>query len=183
MAEVIKAPEKVQWSNKKSIFLAGTIDNGQGIDWQSSVEQALSDLDITIFNPRRDDWDASWEQSIENPQFREQVEWELDHLDSSTLILMYFAPGSKSPVTLLEFGLHAVRDNLILVCEKGYWRRGNVEVVAARYGLPLYETLDHGLEIVREKLLVVNSDDKIAEPEKTDEENETDDNDGETQEA
>ena len=174
MAEVIKAPEKVQWSNKKSVFLAGTIDNGEGIDWQASVEQALSDLDILIFNPRRDDWDASWEQSIDNPQFKEQVEWELDQLDSATQILMYFAPGSKSPVTLLEFGLHAVRDNLVLVCESGYWRRGNVEIVAARYGLPLYENLEHGLEILREKLLAVNSEEKIAEPEQTENAEETD---------
>nr|WP_205942995.1 nucleoside 2-deoxyribosyltransferase domain-containing protein [Pedobacter frigidisoli] len=48
-------------SNGISIFLAGTIDMGNSIDWQQQVveelmaEQALSGLNI--FNPRRKDWE------------------------------------------------------------------------------------------------------------------------------
>ena len=32
------------------------------------------DLPVAVLNPRRDEWDASWEQSISNPLFRGQVD-------------------------------------------------------------------------------------------------------------
>ena len=43
-------------------------------DWQTTLCHALDDLDVTILNPRRDEWDASWRQSITEERFREQVE-------------------------------------------------------------------------------------------------------------
>ena len=33
----------------------------------------LQDTNCVIFNPRRKDWNSSWEQKIINPQFKEQV--------------------------------------------------------------------------------------------------------------
>ena len=64
-----------------SVFLAGSIEMGTAEDWQSSIAARLGDMDIVILNPRRDDWDATWRQSVDDPQFRGQVEWELDGLD------------------------------------------------------------------------------------------------------
>ena len=49
-------------------------------------------------------------------------------------------PETKSPITLLELGLHVRGGKLIIGCPPGFWRRGNIEVVAARYGVPLHET-------------------------------------------
>ena len=72
------------WS-MPSVFLAGSIDMGSAEDWQAQFERFLSDLDVLILNPRRDEWDASWEQSITNPLFREQVEWELTGLERKSL--------------------------------------------------------------------------------------------------
>jgi len=152
MAIVVKPPIRVEWNTNKSVFLAGTIDNGQSIDWQSSVEKSLSDLDILILNPRRDKWDSSWKQSINNPMFKEQVEWELDGLERVNQIFIYFAAHSKSPITLLELGLHASKENVTIVCPQGFWRRGNIEVIAYRYNIPLYETLSEGIASLREKI-------------------------------
>ena len=152
MARIIKPPVSYAGMNKPTIFLAGTIDNGTSPDWQKMVEQALFDLDILILNPRRDEWDATWEQSIHNPQFKEQVTWELDGLERADVILMYFAPGSKSPITLLELGLFAHMQKLFICCPVGFWRRGNVEVVADRYDLSLFEELDALLVAVRDRL-------------------------------
>src|SRR5215510_12567556 len=64
----------------RAVFLAGSIDQGAADDWQARLTAALVDLDVVILNPRRDAWDASWRQSINEPRFREQVEWELDGL-------------------------------------------------------------------------------------------------------
>lgn len=71
------------------------------IDWQSEVERGLAAVDCLVLNPRRDDWDSSWEQSIQNAQFRAQVEWELEGLERATVVAMYVAPDSKAPITLL----------------------------------------------------------------------------------
>ncbi|MEM7180666.1 MAG: nucleoside 2-deoxyribosyltransferase domain-containing protein [Spirochaetota bacterium] len=153
MAEIIKPPHTVPWDQRKSVFLAGTIDNGQSEDWQSSVESSLSHLDILILNPRRDDWDSSWEQSIHNPDFKKQVDWELDGLNQVDIKFFYFAPNSKSPITLLEFGLHADTKNMILVCPEGYWRRGNLEIVAERFSIPLYDSIEQGMAVLLKSLV------------------------------
>jgi len=60
-------------------------------------------------------------------------------LKQATEVLVYFAPGSQSPITLLELGLHAASGKVTIVCPPGFWRRGNVEIVADKYNIPLYE--------------------------------------------
>jgi len=119
------------------VFLAGSIDMGAAKDWQTDLVVALGARDITILNPRREDWDSSWKQSIDEPQFREQVEWELDGLERADLVAMWFAPDSVAPITLLELGLTARADKLVVGCPAGFWRKGNVEVVCARFDIPL----------------------------------------------
>lgn len=138
----IKAPEASKDVQHPTIFLAGSIEMGKAIDWQKETEKILEPYLGTIFNPRRDDWDSSWEQTIKNKQFKEQVTWELDHLDDADFILLYFAPDTQSPISLVEFGAHYKDGKIFVACPKGWWRRGNIEVMCDRAGIPLYETLD-----------------------------------------
>ncbi|NVB77711.1 MAG: hypothetical protein HOV81_04890 [Kofleriaceae bacterium] len=119
------------------MFLAGSIEMGMAVDWQSELVAALGTRDVTILNPRRADWDSSWRQSIDEPQFREQVEWELDGLERADLVAMWFVPDTKAPITLLELGLTARADKLVVGCPDGFWRKGNIEVVCSRFGIPL----------------------------------------------
>lgn len=128
--EVIKPPYR-----RMSIFLAGSIEMGLAEDWQSMIEKELDGHNVTIYNPRRDSWDSSWVQSIHNEEFREQVEWELDHLDKSDVIVMYFDENTKSPISLLELGLYASSGKMIVYCPEGFWRKGNVDIVAKRYDI------------------------------------------------
>lgn len=144
----IKAPHTYsQYKDKKSIFLAGSIEMGTAEDWQSKVCSLLEKQDILILNPRRDEWDSSWEQSIDNPKFREQVEWELQALEDAQHIIFYFSPGTKSPITLMELGIHAVKNpqKCIVVCPQGYWRKGNVDIVCNRYGVRQADTIESAL--------------------------------------
>ena len=152
MATIFKPPTQPVYDGRLSIFLAGTIDNGVADDWQAYVEKALSDFDVIVLNPRRDEWDSSWRQSIENKPFREQVEWELDGLEKAAVILMFFAPGSQSPITLLELGLMAHTNKLIISCPDGYWRKGNIEIVAHKYQIPLFNNLDEALSNIKKKM-------------------------------
>ncbi len=123
MSSTYEPPESFQLSERISVFLAGTIDYGKSIDWQTTVEGALEDSDCVVLNPRREEWDHTWEQSISNPRFKQQVEWELEGMEQADIVFMYFAPGSQSPITLLELGLMAASGKLIVVAPDGYWRK------------------------------------------------------------
>lgn len=152
-ARTLKPPTPVVLApGERAVFLAGSIDMGRAEGWQSEAEAALADLPVVILNPRRDEWDASWEQDISNPHFREQVEWELDGLELAAVVAVYFAPASQAPISLLELGLTARTGKVVACCPPGYWRRGNVQVVCARYGVPLVDTLAGLVAAVRERL-------------------------------
>jgi hypothetical protein len=138
-------------ASTRSVFLAGSIEMGVATDWQAQLAEALPS-DIAILNPRRDAWDATWRQSIDEPKFREQVEWELDGLERADVIAMWFVPDTKSPITLLELGLHARGGKLVVGCPAGFWRRGNIEVVCARYAIPLHAAWDAFVSDVTSRL-------------------------------
>lgn len=139
----IKAPDSAAgYGGVSFVFLAGSIEMGAAVDWQREMADLLSAEDCNVMNPRRDDWDASWTQEVSNNQFLEQVSWELHWLERSDLVVMYFAPGTQSPITLLELGLFAQSGKLIVCCPEGFWRKGNVDIVCARYGVRTAETLD-----------------------------------------
>jgi hypothetical protein len=152
MARIFKPPTPIELAaGEFSVFLAGSIEMGRAEAWQAGVEAALADLPIAVLNPRRDEWDASWEQTIANPMFREQVEWELLGIERASMVAMYFAPATQAPVTLLELGLAARSGKLVVCCPAGYWRRGNVEVVCARYGVMLVADLETMVAEIRRR--------------------------------
>lgn len=145
-AAVAKAPTSYSQDGYK-IFLGGVIDMGRGEPWHETVIEALDGYDVTILSPKRDDWDSSWEQSLQDERFVEQVEWELKAQESADLRLYVFATTpeaakkSQAPITLMELGLHA-DDNTVVCCPEGYFRKGNVDVVCRWFGILEYETLD-----------------------------------------
>ena len=134
----VRAPEDyASIAGKKAIFLAGSIEMGKAENWQERIVASLRHMDVLLLNPRRVHWDAAMAQSADNPDFREQVEWELDALDRADMVVMYFAPETRSPITLLELGIHAAAnpEKLIVCCPDGFWRKGNVDIVCQRFGV------------------------------------------------
>lgn len=144
--KVFKAPEPItEEFPTPTIFLAGSIEMGKAVDWQTEVTNRLMALgrSLYIFNPRRDDWDSSWEQKITNPKFHEQVSWELTAMERADTILMYFDSKTMSPITLLELGLHAQTHNkLVVCCPDGFWRKGNVDIVCETYDIRQVADID-----------------------------------------
>jgi len=133
MARVIKPLSCYEGRDKFKIFLSGSIEMGTAEEWQDRFVKEFKKRDCIIYNPRRDDWDSSWEQKIDNEQFRQQVEWELDRILESDLAAVYFAPGTKSPITLLELGfLGGVGKQTVVYCPEGFWRKGNVDIFCRR---------------------------------------------------
>jgi hypothetical protein len=141
-ATEIKAPGAYDASQRYTVFLAGAIDQGKAVDWQQKVARALDEFDITVLNPRRDDWDPSWDQSADNPEFRKQVEWELDAQEASDMVIFVFTKDSKAPITFLEFGLFAPTKDAVVCAEEGFYRQGNLDIVAERHKVPMYHDMD-----------------------------------------
>ena len=139
----VQAPNEVNApKGYNKIFLAGSIEMGKAENWQEKVVRALKDEEVVLTNPRRDDWDPTWEQTIENKKFNEQVTWELTNLDDANIIILYLDPNTKSPISLLELGLYATSKRLMVCCPEGFWRKGNVDIVCEKYDIPMFETIE-----------------------------------------
>lgn len=138
--QVITAPERKPITNQ-SIFLAGTIDDGKSEDWQSKLIEELSDHEITILNPRRNNWG-----DLSDNELRKQITWELDHLEKADIIFMYIIGTSKSPISLLEMGIHIKDLKLIVVCEPEFYRYENVKITCEYYNAELYDSLGEGID-------------------------------------
>jgi hypothetical protein len=135
-----------------TVFLGGSIEMGKADHWQKRIVAEFANEQVVFLNPRRDDWDWTWEQSIHNPKFLEQVTWEMNAQEYSDIIIYYFDPNAKSPITLLELGLHAKTGKVLVCCPEGFWRKGNVEIVCEKYAIPLYDTYDQLVEKLREAI-------------------------------
>ena len=94
-----------------------------------------------LYNPRRGSWNGGAGGEMEY-----QVNWELEHLEKADIIIMNILGSSKSPITLLEMGLHARSGKLYVACEPSFYRYDNVRITCAYYGIPLYPSLDALLE-------------------------------------
>ncbi|MDJ0367016.1 nucleoside 2-deoxyribosyltransferase domain-containing protein [Hymenobacter sp. H14-R3] len=149
------------------VFLAGSIEMGKATEWQANFTFEVSEFirertsppylhrlaSYSFYNPRRKDWDSEWKQGFAEPQFYQQVNWELDALDKATHIIMYLEPGTQSPISLLELGLQAKSGKLLVVCPEGFWRKGNVDVVCNRYGILQFNTLSLAASYLANQIL------------------------------
>lgn len=143
VARVITAPQPLADTDGwPMVYLGGTIDMGEAEDWQARAIELLSGERAVIVNPRRADWNTDWLPVADEPHFTEQVEWELEALEVADVIVLHLASGSKSPISLLEFGLHARGGRLIVFCAPDYFRKGNVDITAERYGIERASSVD-----------------------------------------
>ena len=158
--QVIYATNTIPSNEDQStkVFLAGSIEQGKAEEWQSRIIEDLksftSDVNIeskntiktrlTIFNPRRPDWNPNLPQEAFNEVLRNQITWELDHLEMSDVICLYLDPKTTSPISLLELGLHMRSRKLLVCCPPGFYRKANIDITCQKYGVDVlndYSTL------------------------------------------
>jgi len=138
MGKVYKAPMLIPEEDyiNHMVFLAGSIEMDKAENWQTKLSEKLETIEnLTILNPRRDNWDSSWKQDINNIYFNEQVTWELEGIKNADTVIFYFDPNTMSPITLMELGIVSasrVDQNVIVCCPEGFWRKGNVDVLCSR---------------------------------------------------
>jgi hypothetical protein len=141
MAYTITAPEELTVDGFK-VYLAGAIDMGKAVDWQSYVINALSDLThLVLFNPRREQFTPD--------TLDEQITWELEAMTTADLIMMWFPAEALAPIALFETGLYLNSGKLIVGAEKGFYRRRNLEFTCGYYGIQLLSNLDELITATR----------------------------------
>jgi len=120
--------------NCKSIFLAGTIDNGDTVNWQKKLIEKFKDIDLKIYNPRC----KYWNKNATKEDLEYQIKWEQDKLDNCDLIIMVLLDNSKSPISLLELGLYATSKKILVFCTDKFYRFDNVRLTCEKYDIPLF---------------------------------------------
>jgi len=127
--KTITAPKK--YKNKigiPSLFLGGGISACKL--WQDKLIQEMTDYNVTIYNPRRNNFD------INNPKVsKEQIKWEHKYLHEANILVFYFAQETLCPITLFELGAALERNiyttykqDIIVYCEPEYSRKFDVEL-------------------------------------------------------
>ena len=123
---IVGPPSLYLPTNGPSIFLAGSIDGGNAIEWQKEaihyIEKSWIDDDITIYNPRREiEYDSKWDA--------EQHAWGISFLEACDYILMHLSTKvGVSPISLLELGLYCKNQKLYLSIDEEYPKKFDVEV-------------------------------------------------------
>ena len=138
MAKVIHAPDNTDNLDKMSIFLAGTIDMGNSLDWQKKITEDWEKYDVTFLNPRRPDWDSDFGSD----EVQKQVKWELDAMDKADIIIVNILEDSESPITIAETYRHAGSAKLFVACPDGFYRYDNISAVCEHYKSALYGSWD-----------------------------------------
>lgn len=124
----------ILYPNSTSVFLAGTIDNGDSSNWQEEVVKKYEetyDKEIIFFNPRRKDWNQF------PTDLDYQIKWEQRHLDAADHIVMCLLDNSKSPISLLELGLYAQSKKITVFCNPEFYRYYNVKLTCDKYNIKL----------------------------------------------
>jgi len=146
MLEVLP-DDRRPYTSDRTLFLAGSIEMGKALDWQSAVVEHFTNTTGVIFNPRVKKWNNDILQDCQDDRFTRQVVWEQKRLSQSKYVLVNLQAGTLSPITLHELGQLALRQDCTVVvsCPKGFWRRGNVQACCALHGFYLYENLGDAL--------------------------------------
>lgn len=138
----IKAPENsLAASFETSLFAAGGITNCP--DWQAEFVAKLSDTNLIIYNPRRDEFDVR-DPSVSS----EQIEWEYQRLKRADLVSFWFCKETLCPITLFELGAAPNRGlaKILIGIESGYQRefdiREQVRLLAPKPAVPFFDNLD-----------------------------------------
>ncbi len=114
--KVITAPEFLE--DGRSLFIAGGITGVK--NWQLDLLNLLKELDIIVYNPRR-------EFAPENVE--EQIFWEYSALRIADSISFWFSNETVQPITLFELGRWAGTHKPMFVgVHPEYARRKDVEI-------------------------------------------------------
>jgi len=154
---VITAPEEIDLENTDfKLYLGGSIDKKYGSPWHRNIISFISsklgrESKLTIYNPKREEWDKDW--PADSKVIDEQALWELKAMEHADLIFMFFESSCSSSVGMMQLGLNAKEGKLVVVCERHFWKKRDVDVICETYGVPRYDSIAVGIGEVRDFIM------------------------------
>lgn len=151
----IVTPDTLIWPKyiANSVFLAGTIDNGNSFDWQQEVIKELQDIECVVFNPRKASWDHSINPIEVTKALRTQVEWEQRTMEYASIVFFNFESGSVSPISLLEYGAcWGTNKSTVVRCSAEYFRFGNIKIMQDLIQEPTYTEFNKAVQFLKQCL-------------------------------
>lgn len=124
---------------ERSIFLAGGIIDTK-YDWQQEMIERLSDTDLVVLNPRRNDFPKDDPYATTH-----QIKWENDHLEKATYVLFWFPAEAPCMTSLFELGTWSKAGKPLFVgIEPGYIKKGGIEkqMALVRSEVPIVYNLE-----------------------------------------
>lgn len=128
-----KLPIKEQ--SKQVIFLAGSIDLNLKNNWRRKVVETIGNK-FDFFDPTITNHDQ-----LNDVQMKTHIEWELNALELSDIILLNFLPESKSPISLVELGMYVKTTKLIVVCPDNFYQSRYIKTLCVSYNTPHFVDL------------------------------------------
>ena len=157
MAEVITptTPEK-DYGNKKIVFLAGPIKGAP--NWQKQAIADLSDLDVCIANPRRENSDG-FNMDL-------QIEWESRFLAAADVIMFWIPPKETdiagrdyAQTTRFELSEWAVKTNynsgrkkIVVGIDEAFYGRSYIAIRLSEKNIAVYNNYADTLAQVKQQL-------------------------------
>jgi len=130
MFHVVTAPEGWQAFDKDTVvFLAGGITKCP--KWQSQMVAMLSDTDLVLLNPRREDFPMGDPNAADA-----QIRWEHAALRRANAILFWFPYESLCPIVLYELGAWSMTNKPIFVGMDARYERSQDVIIQTGLARP-----------------------------------------------
>ena len=128
------------------IFLAGSVCGGNAPRWQDSIfnyiEKSWLDTDITVYNPRREDFTTEMEN--------EQAAWTMSMISSADFILLHLVGDTGSPISTFELGLFVNDPRLYFSVDESYSRKEVIEYHYNYFGFrQIHNTPNESIDAMR----------------------------------
>ena len=129
MAQIITAPNR-EIPKFITVFLAGGINKCK--EWQKEVIKELELEEISIFNPRQENFNIN-----DKSNSFKQIKWEFERLEQMEIFTIYFCNSeSVQPICMYELGRNIVRmqnrfpydwqNRIVISIEEGYTREEDI---------------------------------------------------------
>ena len=143
-------PIEEMYNDMIKIYLSGTLDlNPNKIPWQQKFINAISkiaslepeegmpdirNIKFLIINPL---FPTNGPMSLDNPEFSQKLQWELQNLDIADVIFCNFLKKGKSWNSLSGLLLNAKSEKLMVRCPIDSEFFGYIKILGQTYGFPV----------------------------------------------
>ena len=135
-------------TNKKLIFLAGSIDLELPGNWRKQVSSLLEDQ-FNYFDPT-----SLNHGEMDHEAWNTHINWELEAMKMADIVFMNLLPNAKSPISLIELGLNSLNGKLVVVCPKEFYKNQYIQALCAYHSTPIFQTLKEGVQHVKNVISV-----------------------------